>query len=189
MRFQTKSCALLFAVIFALLLSDARAIFAQTGGTYNLSHSVIAGGGEKSTSAVYQVEGTIGQPVAGTVSTGTNPTTNAPYSLRGGFWAFVQLAPTAATVSLSGRVFSGKGAGIIRRVRIVLTDDAGLERTTQTNGFGYYRFDDLEIGKFYIVRAESLNFVFTPESYGFVLMEDRDEVNFTGTRLQERQGK
>ncbi|HEX8247957.1 MAG TPA: carboxypeptidase-like regulatory domain-containing protein [Pyrinomonadaceae bacterium] len=185
MIIQTKTCVLLFAIIFALLLSGSRDILAQTSGTtYNLSHSVIAGGGEKSTGAAYQVEGTIGQAVAGTISTGTNPATNAPYSLRGGFWAFVQLAPTAATVSLSGRVFSGRGAGIIRRVRIVLIDDTGIEHTAQTNGFGYYRFDDLEIGKFYIVRAESLNFVFTPASYGFVLMEERGDVNFTGLRLQ-----
>lgn len=185
MKIHTKSLAPTFAVIFALFLaSGSVCVFAQSGGNYDLSHSVIAGGGEKSAGAAYQVAGTIAQAVAGTVSTGTSTTTNTQYSVRGGFWAFGQLAPTAAAVSLSGRVFSGKGAGIIRRVRIVLTDGSGLERSTQTNGFGYYRFDDLEVGKLYIVRAQSLNFAFTPESYAFVLMEERDDVNFTGLRLQ-----
>lgn len=152
---------------------------AQTGGTYDLSHSVIAsGGGSNSTGGTFRVDGTIGQNLAGTVSTG------GTFNLRDGFWAFDALAPTAAPASLSGRVFSGKGLGIIRRVQIVLFDaSSGITQTTQTNPRGFYRFEELEVGHFYIVRAESKKFTFTPDSYSFELLEDRADVNFAGGRL------
>lgn len=160
----------------AALLNFTRA---QTGGGYDLSHNVIASGGaQQSAGGGFEVSGTIGQPLAGTLSTGGN------YSLRGGFWVFGQLAPTGANVTLSGRVFSGKGLGIVRRVRIVLFDTTtGIERTTQTNQRGAYQFEELEIGRFYIIRAESRNYWFTPESYFLELIEDRADVNFTGERI------
>jgi hypothetical protein len=67
-------------------------LIAQTGGTFDLRHSVIAGGGESnSTGGTFNVSGTVGQNVAGTASGG------APYDLHGGFW-FQNLAPTAAAV-------------------------------------------------------------------------------------------
>lgn len=151
---------------------------AQSGGNYTITQSVIAsGGGQQSAGAGYEVSGTIGQPLAGTNSAGGN------FSVRGGFWAFQNLAPSAAQVSLGGRVFSGKGLGIIRRVRIVLYDTVtGVERTAQTNHFGFYRFDELEIGRLYIVRAQSSNYAFTPDNHFLQLTEDREDVNFTGSR-------
>lgn len=169
-------------ITLMILLLSVSAV-AQTGGTYDLSHNVIAGGGERGTGGGFTVDGTIGQPIAGTVSTGTSAANNQ-YSLRGGFWAFQSLAPTAAQVSLSGRVRNSKGAGIIRRVRVRLIDTfTGTERTVQTNPFGYYQFEELEVGHFYIIRAESNNFAFTPDSYAFSLLEDRENVDFTGYRI------
>lgn len=158
-------------------------LWAQTGGTYNLSSSVIAsGGGSNSTGGTYRVDGTIGQNLAGTVSTGNSGANQ--YSLRGGFWAFDSFMPTAAPVNLSGRVFSGKGLGIVRRVNVVLFDTAtSITQMTQTNQRGFYRFEELQVGHFYIVRAESRNFIFTPYSYSFELLEDRDDVNFNADRL------
>jgi len=93
-------------------------------------------------------------------------------------------APTAAPVSVSGRVIVGRGKSIIRRARISLLDTStGVTRTTQTNSTGNYRFDELEIGRFYIVRAEIKNFAFTPENYFLQLTEDREDINFSGERI------
>ncbi len=95
-------------------------------------------------------------------------------------------SPTAAPVSLSGRVFTaGKGLNITsRRVQILLLDtQTGIERATETNARGFYRFAGLEIGRFYIVRAASRNFVFTPDNYFLELNEDRENVNFTVGKL------
>jgi len=168
-----------FTISLVLLLSFSTT--AQTGGTFDLSHNVIAsGGGSNSTGGSFKVDGTIGQNIAGTQSAGGN------FSVRGGFWAFQSAPPTAAAAALSGRVFSGKGAGIVRRVRVRLIDAfTGVERLVQTNSFGYYRFEELEVGHFYIIRAESQNFIFTPESYAFTLLEDRADIDFVGERLFE----
>ena len=169
-------------LIFMILFSVS--IFAQSNAIYDLSHNVIAGGGGKSSSALYKLEGTIGQAVAGTISSGTNASTNGQHKLRGGFWSSEPLAPTAATVALSGQITS-KGTLIVGRPRVILTDTlTGATRSAEPSPFGFYRFEELEIGRVYIVRAESDGFAFTPDSYSFVLMDDRADVDFVGARIQ-----
>ena len=74
----------------------------------------------------------------------------------------VQLA-TAATVSLSGRVTTQSGRGIMN-VRLTLTDSNGEVRTTGTASFGYYRFDDVQAGQTVIITAKAKRFNFTPSS-------------------------
>lgn len=156
-------------------------IQAQSGGIYEITQTVIAsGGGQNSANGNLSLDGTIGQPLAGTNSTGGN------YNLRGGFWAVDALAPTAAPAGVSGRVYTGTGRGIIRRVYISLTDTfTSITRSTQTNQFGYFRFEEVEVGHFYIIKAVSKNFVFTPDNYTFQLLEDRENVDFTGVRISK----
>lgn len=130
-------------------------IQAQTGGSYDLSHNVVAsGGGSGSTGGNFKIDGTIGQPSAGTNSTG------GTYDLRGGFWTFETLAPTAASVTISGRVMTANGRGI-SNARITLTAGDGTIRRTQTSSFGFYRFAEVEVGNVYILEAASKRFVFT----------------------------
>ena len=64
----------------ALLALGTSVVFAQ--GSYSLSRSLIAGGGGFSNGGVYGVQGTIGQPVAGTASGGQ-------YDLSSGFWGWL----------------------------------------------------------------------------------------------------
>jgi CSLREA domain-containing protein len=65
-----------------------------------------------------------------------------------------QLGPTAAEVTVSGRVTIGKN-GVASRVRVTIADMNGGLRTTTTNGFGYYSFDAVRAGEVYIVSAKS----------------------------------
>ena len=52
-----------------LIVGYPISVLPQTGGTFDLSHSVIAtGGGSNSTGGQFQVDGTAGQGFAGTVS-------------------------------------------------------------------------------------------------------------------------
>src|SRR5215213_1084650 len=134
MKFQTN-----LSIAF-LLFTLPIGVFAQTGGNFDLSHNVIAGGGGmQSAGGNFKVDGTVGQAIAGTLSTGSG------YKLHGGFWFAPPLAPTAALVSITGRVNNLRG-GIVRRVRLVLTDSTSGEiRTAQTSSFGYYRFEELEV--------------------------------------------
>jgi len=69
---------LLALAMFAILTT---VVLAQ--GDYSISRSVIAGGGGFSSGGVYDVQGTIGQPVAGATSGGE-------YDLSAGFWGWLE---------------------------------------------------------------------------------------------------
>lgn len=68
-------------------------------------------------------------------------------------------APTAASVSVSGRVTNAKGRGV-KNVVITMTDANGLTRQTQTSSFGYYRFDDVSAGATVTLTAKAKRFRF-----------------------------
>lgn len=128
-------------------------VSAQSGGNYAITQSVIAGGGQNSTGGNYSVAGTVGQTVAGQATSG------GIYNVNAGFWLPQQLAPTAATVSVSGRALTADGQGI-RNVRVSLTDSSGTIRWAQTTSFGYYRFDEIQVGQTCVLQIFSKRFVF-----------------------------
>lgn len=67
-------------------------------------------------------------------------------------WAIGSLAPTAASVSVGGRVVSAAGHGIVNAT-ISVIDMNGNTRTALTNPFGYYRIDGITVGSTYVVSA------------------------------------
>jgi hypothetical protein len=87
------------------------------------------------------------------------------------------LGPTAATVSVSGRVVTAEGRGI-RNARLTLTDAKGLTRTAQTVTFGYFRFDQIEAGQVYILEVASKRFVFANSRRVISVQEDVSELDF-----------
>lgn len=68
--------------------------------------------------------------------------------------------PTAAAVSVSGRVLSSKGTAIPQAL-VTMTDGSGEVRTARVNQFGYYSIKDVEAGQTYVfdVRAKGYSFV------------------------------
>ena len=70
----------------ALELPPLVSVLAQSGGSFDLSRNVIAGGGGTSGGGSLQVSGTAGQPAAGTQMSG------GTFTQVGGFW--YALAPT-----------------------------------------------------------------------------------------------
>lgn len=63
--------------------------------------------------------------------------------------------------AISGRLLTSLGAGV-PNARVTLTDLSGESRVTMSNGFGNYRFGDLQVGHTYTIRAEARGFAFTP---------------------------
>jgi hypothetical protein len=63
--------------------------------TYSIDWYKIAGGGGTSTSATYQVSGTIGQTDAGATLTGGN------YALTGGFWSLISVIQSSGAPLLT----------------------------------------------------------------------------------------
>ena len=162
---------LLFTFYFAAL-----PLCGQTGGQFDLSHSVIAaGGGSASTGGTFNVSGTAGQHVAGTSSNG------ATFDLHGGFW-FQNLAPTAAAVSITGRVTTANGQGI-RNTRLTLTSPNGVRRTAMTSTFGYYAFDGVDVGHTYVLEIASKRYTFQNPTRVFSLQNHVTGMDFAAEPL------
>ena len=69
--------------------------------------------------------------------------------------------PNAVGVEVSGRVLTPDGRGL-RNARVTMTDQNGIARTVTTSSFGYYRLDNVEPGRTYIVSVASRNYRFAP---------------------------
>jgi uncharacterized delta-60 repeat protein len=87
------------------------------------------------------------------------------------------LAPTAANVSIAGRVSNAKTG--IARVAVSLTDGNGRVRTALTNSFGRYRFDEVPVGQTYVVAVGHRKYVFSPDSQILNISEAVENIDFT----------
>lgn len=76
--------------------------------------------------------------------------------------AYELIEPTAANVSVSGRVLTADGRGL-RNAVVTITDSLGNVRSYKTTAFGYYRFDEIQTGETYILRVSSKQFTFYPQ--------------------------
>lgn len=88
------------------------------------------------------------------------------------------LAPTAANVSVSGRILTAQGQAI-RSAQVTLTNSNGVTRTAITSSFGYYRFDDVEVGQTYVVSVRSNRFQFGNPTQVITLMDELTDLTFT----------
>jgi hypothetical protein len=86
-------------------------------------------------------------------------------------------APTAATVTVSGRVTTAQGRGI-RNVVVTMTDSSGNTRTATTTSFGYFSFDDVAAGETYIFAARGKRFSFGQNTQVHSITEETSNINF-----------
>jgi hypothetical protein len=91
--------------------------------------------------------------------------------------AFEQLPPSAAEVSVSGRVTTANGQGV-RNVRVSLTDSEGNVRHAMSGSFGYYRFDEIEAGQTVILGVASKRYVFTNPTRILMVVDDIADADF-----------
>jgi hypothetical protein len=89
--------------------------------------------------------------------------------------AVQSFVPTAATVSIGGRVLTQSGRGV-SNARISLTDQNGETRSVMTNPFGYYRFKEVESGATYVFNVFSKRYTFAPQAV--TVTEELRELNF-----------
>jgi hypothetical protein len=90
-------------------------------------------------------------------------------------WTIVQQAPTAASVTISGRVLNQTGRGIANG-QVIMIDVNGNIRYARTNPFGHYRFNDVEVGITYIINVKHKSYEFAPQVVN--LNNARDDINF-----------
>lgn len=84
-------------------------------------------------------------------------------------------SPSAASVTIGGRVVSAAGKGI-GNARVVLTEADGTTRQTVTNSFGYYRFADIAAGQTATLEVRSKRFGFLPQIIN--VNEEMSNLNF-----------
>ena len=72
------------------------------------------------------------------------------------------LAPSAASVSISGRVTNANGRGIGKAI-VSFADSNGAVRTSITNPFGYYQFDGVVAGNTYVFETRHKRYSFEPQ--------------------------
>jgi hypothetical protein len=87
-------------------------------------------------------------------------------------------APTAASVSVGGRVLTAEGRGI-RNARVTMTNSAGETRTLLTGAFGNYRFTDVPVGESYVISVATKRFMFAAPTQTLTLQEEQNDVDFT----------
>ena len=68
----------------------------------------------------------------------------------------------AASVEVSGQVLNTKGRGEYRAV-VTMRDFNGRVRSTTTNSFGYYKFDEVSVGETYVLTVNHRELSFTPQ--------------------------
>lgn len=93
-------------------------------------------------------------------------------------WTLAEFAPTAANVSIGGKVANAKGSGQAK-VLISLTDSSGNIRTAMTNSFGYYQFEDIAVGQTYIISAQNRHYQIDNPTRVLTIDEARNDIDFT----------
>lgn len=165
---MTGKIVLQAIAIFLLAPAAARPQIASSAN-FTLEKSVVAGGGATSAGTTFSVTGTAGQAAAGEIS-GTT------FRLQSGFWSPNLLPPTAAGVSLAGRVSTADGKGL-RNAVVYLTDSSGATRMTRTGSFGFYRFEDIAAGQTVTISVSAKLYLFAPR---VVSVEDHlTDLDFT----------
>ncbi len=92
--------------------------------------------------------------------------------------------PTAADASVTGRILTDTGRGISRASLSITDSQTGERKYAITNQFGYYNFDGLETGRFYILNVRSKRYTFQQGSQSFQLDGNLDGVDFTANPLE-----
>jgi hypothetical protein len=87
----------------------------------------------------------------------------------------IGLAPTAASVSISGRVMVPQNLGLTTAF-VTLTDMQGNSRTFRTGRLGSFRFTNVTAGETYILTVSSKRYTYAPQV--ITVNEDLTEVNF-----------
>lgn len=133
---------------------------------------------------IIRLTGLSPQAVAGTFDP-FNPRFTVPGLAQFSDWTLGNIVPTAAGVSVSGRLTTSEGRGI-SGASVTLTDMNGVTSTARTGSFGFYRFDDVRSGEMYTVTVKSRRFEFSPPSRVISVGDSVTDIDFVANPEQLR---
>ena len=167
---MSKGVKIMKLCVLTVVMGMLYLVSAQSGGPYDLSLNTMAGGGTSSAGPV-MIDSTVGQPAAGVISN------NGATSVRGGFWAFHSLVPTAAGVAVGGRVQTATGRGIVG-AHVTIFSAAGQSGTAITSSFGFYRFENVTSGSVYLVSVSSKQHTFEEPTRTILVVDELTDIDF-----------
>lgn len=113
--------------LISILLLLSTIVSAQSGGGFEITQSVIAGGGGQNvTNGPFSLDFTLAEPVAGTVSS------NAPYDIESGFWTGASAPVTSGTIT--GTVTYGNAAAPPKYISNATVTGAGSPNVATVTG-------------------------------------------------------
>ena len=89
--------------------------------------------------------------------------------------------PTAADVTISGRVLNAKGRALIR-ARVALTDASGNLQAALTDKFGRYRFENVPAAALYTLKARAVGHSFEQNNKTLFVNGDTTDVDFVAAQ-------
>ncbi|HUR97239.1 MAG TPA: Calx-beta domain-containing protein [Pyrinomonadaceae bacterium] len=98
------------------------------------------------------------------------------------------LGPTAAPVSVGGRVTDAAGRGIANAI-VTISDSDGMGRKTATGSFGLFAFEGIEIGRLYVLTVHSNRYQFDPDTQFVMIRDEVANINFTAQPLGTPPGR
>ena len=142
------------ACLFVMIAPQA---LAQSGGGFEITEAVISAGGASASAGIFDADLTIGQPVEpGAIGFGQ-------FGLTSGFWNYVSLAPTAASISISGRVLDDAGGPVANAILYLQTQEGEL-MVARSSSFGFYRFNNISAGQTVLISVQSRRFTYAPRT-------------------------
>ncbi|MEO8650014.1 MAG: carboxypeptidase-like regulatory domain-containing protein [Acidobacteriota bacterium] len=89
-----------------------------------------------------------------------------------------ELGPSAGYASFSGRVLKSDGGPISGARVSVFNPATGVSNVAITSPFGFYEFDDLESGQYYILTVSHKRYEFSDNSRTFSLLDNTTNLDF-----------
>jgi hypothetical protein len=93
--------------------------------------------------------------------------------------------PTAAMVSVGGRVMTTDGRGILN-ARVTMTSSSGETQTVISTVSGYFLFTNVPAGGTYIFSPIAKHYQFSQPSQVRAISEDTDDINFVAVSKRQR---
>jgi Calx-beta domain/Carboxypeptidase regulatory-like domain len=92
--------------------------------------------------------------------------------------------PTASTASVRGRLLTPTGRGLMNAYVDLTNTNTGEVRRVRSTSLGYFNFQDLPVGDFYVVSVQSKRYQFNTQS--FTLEENLDGLVLTANDGQSK---
>lgn len=143
---------------------------AQAGGTFSITYSTVANGGDTSSGGPFSVIGTVGQSTAGNSSSGGG------FSIAPGFWP-----GEASGYSITGRVLASAGRGITNATVSLTGGPLAVPLVVRTTRYGGFDFEGIQPGYTYTITVTARRFGFAQPSQMITVNDNVTGIIFTSS--------